>query len=150
MADDENPTPFERLGSPVASASPPAGRDGAGGDPPLATRFQAGQSGNPTGGSKASREFRELAKSMAPSALHKLKIIALRGNGMPSVRACEIIIERAFGKAPQPITGENGAPLDLGFGAAAGSLIQAAIRARAAETAIDVTAVPASDPGQPG
>lgn len=30
---------------------------------------------------------------------------------MPAVRACEIIIERAWGKAPQPITGEGGGPV---------------------------------------
>lgn len=117
MADDEHPTPASRLGIPDASPSP-ASRDGAGTDPPAANRFKPGQSGNPSGGSKASREFRDLAKSMAPLALEKLQVIALRGNGMPAVRACEIIIERAYGKAVQPISGENGGPLELGFGAA--------------------------------
>ena len=145
MADEEHPSPASRLGIPDAPG--PASRDGAGSDPPAANRFKPGQSGNPSGGSKASREFRDLAKSMAPLALEKLQVIALRGNGMPAVRACEIIIERAYGKAVQPISGENGGPLELGFGAAAGAIIQAAIRARADRQAIDVTASPTPEAG---
>lgn len=146
MAEDENPTPASRLGAPDASDAP-ASREGAGCEPPAANRFKPGQSGNPSGGSKASREFRDLAKSMAPLALEKLQVIAMRGNGMPAVRACEIIIERAYGKAVQPVSGENGGPLELGFGAAAGAIIQAAIRARAERQAIDATAAPAPDAG---
>lgn len=157
MADDDNPSPLDRLGVTSASARPPEKGEPSGsrGEPERRLAglvpFKPGQSGNPSGVSRASREFRDLAKSFAPDALRKLKIIALKGNGMPSVRACEIIIERAFGKAPQPITGENGAPLDLGFGAAAGALIEAAVRARAAEARVtDVAAEPVLPDGSNG
>lgn len=90
MAEDETP--------------PPENRDQSG-------RFKAGASGNPGGRPKALTNFEDLARSRSVQALDKLWEIAQSGRSMPAVRACEIIIERAWGKAPQPITGGDGGPV---------------------------------------
>ncbi len=65
---------------------------------------------------------------------------------MPSVRACEIIIERAWGKAPQPVTGENGGPIEGNFAVAARMVIEAAMRSA---KAIDVEATESGSSGGP-
>ena len=76
-------------------------------------KFGAGNNANPGGRPKGLAEFEEAAREKSVRALEKLWLIAETGRGMASVRACEIIIERAWGKAAQPITGADGGPVIL-------------------------------------
>ena len=79
--------------------------------------FKPGQSGNPGGWSKADAqahaEFVELARSKSGAALMKLAQIMLKGNGAAAVRAAEVLLDRAWGKATQrtELTGVDGAAL---------------------------------------
>ncbi len=76
-----------------------------------------------------------MARGFAGPAMQKLFTLALRGQGMVAVRACEIIIERAWGKTPLEVSGPKGAPLDTRFYGAARQAIEEAIAKAAAEEA---------------
>lgn len=65
-----------------------------------------GQSGNPGGRPKALRQVVELARQRTAKAIKTLEEIMLHGeNEGARVRAAEILIERGWGKATQPISG---------------------------------------------
>jgi uncharacterized protein DUF5681 len=73
--------------------------------------FAPGQSGNPRGRPKIDPDVRNLARRHAPDALAKL--IALMSHPRPEIalRACEAVLDRAYGKValvnesePAPIT----------------------------------------------
>lgn len=83
----------------------PANRDRAGGG-----RFVKGQSGNPSGRPKVPEEFRELVRKATIPALQTVISIAndTKAKTADRIRAAEIIIERAYGKATQPIDLEMG------------------------------------------
>ena len=54
-------------------------------------------------------EIRSLARSYAATALRSLAALAVRAESETArVMACNAILDRAYGKAPQSITGENG------------------------------------------
>jgi hypothetical protein len=125
---------------PESDAPPPAENSGITAGTPEADKargrpFAAGQSGNPGGRPSSSREFRQLARDYSPTALKKLYQIALTGTGQAAVRACEIIIERAWGKTPLEVSGPKGAPLDTRFYGAARAAIEQAITKAAADEA---------------
>jgi hypothetical protein len=60
--------------------------------------FTPGQSGNPRGRPKIDPDVRNLARRHAPDALAKL--IALMSHPRPEIalRACEAVLDRAYGK----------------------------------------------------
>lgn len=124
MADDpeddapEAPENTGPTGEP--SRLPPGVRDAAG-------RFASGSTGNAGGRPGTSKEFRQLARDYSPTALKKLFQIALTGNGFAQVRACEVIIERAWGKTAIEASGPKGGPLDTRFYGAARRAIDEAI-----------------------
>ena len=93
-------------------------------------KWAPGQSGNPSGSSKAKRDLTAQARTMAPAVLAKLYTLCLGGKGMTAVRAGEVILERAYGKAVQPVQGEKGVPLDEALGKAAAALVDAALTAK--------------------
>ena len=71
--------------------------------------FVKGQSGNPSGRSKGwAAELAQFQK-LSPEA-RKLLATMLKSAEKDSdrIRAAEIILERAWGKAAQPVTGEGG------------------------------------------
>lgn len=74
-------------------------------------RFQKGQSGNPGGRPKANEEFREACREHTSEALSTL-LNWMRGDDpKAAIAAANSILDRGWGKATQPISGEDGAAL---------------------------------------
>ena len=65
---------------------------------PKGRPFQPGVSGNPAGVGKAKAEFDALARKSAKDVLAKLVEMAMAGD----VKAAEIVLDRAWGKAMPP------------------------------------------------
>ena len=73
------------------------------------TAWKKGVSGNPLGRPKKYVEITRLAQNHSVEALEKLVEI-MRNKRSPklALKAAELILDRAWGKAPQAITGESG------------------------------------------
>ncbi len=98
--------------------------------------WQKGQSGNPEGRPKAVREVAELARECTREVIARLKTIALTSdNEMASIRAGEVLLERGFGKAIQPID-TSASILDL-LDAAEREAVLSALEAAGGETRSD-------------
>jgi hypothetical protein len=63
--------------------------------------FVKGQSGNPKGGSKKSAAIKELAQSHCERAIARLAELMESEDEGIAVKACDILLERGYGKAPQ-------------------------------------------------
>ena len=72
--------------------------------------FQKGQSGNPGGRPKAIAEVKQLAREHTADAIQTLVSIMSDSKSPPAARvsAANTLLDRAYGKPPQHITGENG------------------------------------------
>lgn len=109
MANDEDDKPQQpedrgETGEPVGPG--PGVRTATG-------RFAPGSTGNAGGRPKTSRDFRDLARGMSEMVLKKLYTIALTGTGAPAVRAAEVILERAWGRAAIEVSGPKGGPIGV-------------------------------------
>jgi hypothetical protein len=118
--DDAPGPPENRQITGEASRHPAGARQASG-------RFAPGSTGNAGGRPSSSKEFRDLARDMSIGALRKLYVMALSGKGLVSERACEFIIERAWGRTPLEVSGPRGGPIDMRFHGAVRSAIEQAI-----------------------
>lgn len=63
--------------------------------------WKPGQSGNPRGRSKIDRDIALVARTYTEQAIHRLAELAMQDKHLgAAVRACEILLERGYGKAP--------------------------------------------------
>lgn len=71
--------------------------------------FQKGQSGNPGGRPKDLNALREAARAHTPQALKRLaEIMNQDENLVAAANAADKLLDRAWGKASQPIEGPDG------------------------------------------
>jgi hypothetical protein len=87
----------------------------------VSTSFKPGQSGNPAGRSKASREARELARSYSLPAIEKLAEMAgltdapAAESETARIQALNSLLDRGIGKAPLVLEGDEDAPIAIHF-----------------------------------
>ena len=75
----------------------------------MAGLWKKGQSGNPLGRPKKYAEVTKLAQSYSVEAIERLaELMRDKRAKAIALRACEVLLERAWGKCPQAITGELG------------------------------------------
>lgn len=70
--------------------------------------FQKGQSGNPGGRPKANVQVRDLARKHTADAVKALVEALKDKSGATRVAAANALLDRGWGKAAQPLTGEDG------------------------------------------
>jgi hypothetical protein len=74
--------------------------------------FTKGHSGNPGGRPKGAAEVPELAQGHGPEAMERLVTIMRGDNERAAIAAASLILDRGYGKATQPITGDGeGGPI---------------------------------------
>lgn len=83
---------------------------------PLGRPFEPGKSGNPSGRPKVAHELASAFQAHGLEALEVLLAVMRnrKARGQDRIRAAEVILERGFGKALQPIGGPEGEPLSRG------------------------------------
>lgn len=77
--------------------------------------FKKGQSGNPSGRKKEDPELKALAKEYAVEVFDRLLFWLRSDNGKASIAAAGIILDRAYGKAAQPLEGDITGKLTLSW-----------------------------------
>jgi hypothetical protein len=73
------------------------------------TKWKKGQSGNPNGRPKGFDEMRKKAQAYSPEAIERLvEIMRNKKAGNQAIKACEILLDRAWGRVPFAVAGEGG------------------------------------------
>jgi hypothetical protein len=71
--------------------------------------WKRGESGNPAGVPKAFKEMQRLARSHSTEAIDRLvEIMRNKKAGNLSLKAAEILLDRAWGRVPFAVAGEGG------------------------------------------
>ena len=79
------------------------------------TSFRPGHSGNPSGRPKQSVQLKELAREQTAKAIKTLvDVMDNSDRDAARVRAAEILLDRAWGRAPQAmeLSGPDGGPIE--------------------------------------
>ncbi len=76
-------------------------------------QFQKGQSGNPGGRPKEADDVRELARQHGPAAIAKLVEWLASDNAKASVSACQVLLDRGYGKAVQALANADGSNIQI-------------------------------------
>lgn len=78
------------------------------------SKWESGKSGNPSGRPKIDKEVQELARKNSKSAIQKLvDLMQNAEDERVQMAAADKILDRAWGKPFQAITGEGGGPIRL-------------------------------------
>lgn len=76
--------------------------------------FKPGQSGNPNGRPKVVTEIRDLARSKGKEAFERIVVLMDDDDPKVSMAAAKEVLDRAYGKPAQAITGPDGdLPIEL-------------------------------------
>jgi hypothetical protein len=70
--------------------------------------FAKGKSGNPGGRPKDVVAVRDFARAHTTKAIERLAFWLCSDNAKASVAAAQVLLDRGWGKATQPISGEDG------------------------------------------
>lgn len=72
--------------------------------------FEKGKSGNPSGRPKEDPELKSLARTYTTEAIERIVFWMRSDNAKASVSACGLLLDRGYGKATQPLSGDNDMP----------------------------------------
>jgi hypothetical protein len=75
--------------------------------------FKPGESGNPSGRPKALHDVVELARTHTPAAIAAL--VDALNNPRERVAAATVLLDRAWGRAPQVVVGDEERPVAIAF-----------------------------------
>jgi len=79
--------------------------------------FMPGQSGNPGGRSAGQRELRDAAREHTEEAVETLVRWMRSNDATASVQAAKVLLERGWGRPPQPLQHSGGMSLEQLVGA---------------------------------
>lgn len=72
--------------------------------------FQKGQSGNPNGRPKMDPEVRDFARAKSLAAIQRIASFIDHEDPDIAMKACNSILDRAWGKPTQPVAGDDEMP----------------------------------------
>ena len=101
----------------MSDTNQPAAISTASGKPKRGKPFEPGKSGNPTGRPKIEGDVRALAQEHGPEAMMRLVGLMSDENPRVAVVACQAVLDRAYGKAPQSVemTGDMRMQINVSF-----------------------------------
>jgi len=105
-----------RKGRRKSHASTPDLASEQGGIRSNAGQFQPGRSGNPGGRPKELAEVKEMARAHTAEAIATLAKWLTSDEPKAAIAAATALLDRAWGKPTQAISGEDGKPIDINLG----------------------------------
>lgn len=75
--------------------------------------FEKGKSGNPGGRPKQLDEVKEMAREHTEAAIKRLAFWMKSSNSKASIAASNALLDRAWGKPAQPLSGDDDNPFEI-------------------------------------